>query len=217
MLGYSPGKPPGGLGAMVSGAPGLVGCALASQDAQAVYQQAQQQGMSVEAPLHFSRPVVLPEGTQEAAFSITRFAPGTLPGLEAFVCQHHTPALVWRAEWMHHPNGALGIQAISVVVADPQGAIHHYQRLLGGDAVPIPGGVSVIAKVAFNLITAATLAEQTAGLGGASTTGMLSLRVADPQATADYLQRQGIAYQWQDHRVLISPQLSGGTLLSFSH
>jgi hypothetical protein len=45
-----------------------------------------------------------------------------------FYCEHCTPELVWRPELHAHPNGACGIDAVGVAVAEP----HHRAALYSG-------------------------------------------------------------------------------------
>lgn len=72
-------------------------------------------------PIYFSRPVPLPEGkTGEAKFSVFRWPLDQRPGgMAIFACQHHTRETVWLPELMKHANGAVAIEAIEIVAADP--------------------------------------------------------------------------------------------------
>lgn len=68
-------------------------------------------GLTAGEPFTFSRPARRADGTEgEARFS-TVFTPG-FPELGLFLCQHHTPDLVWDPERPPHPNGASEIEGV---------------------------------------------------------------------------------------------------------
>jgi catechol 2,3-dioxygenase-like lactoylglutathione lyase family enzyme len=53
------------------------------------------------------------------------------PGLSADLCDFPTPAIIRRPEWLVHPNTAMGIVSLSVVLDNPETAINSYNRLFG--------------------------------------------------------------------------------------
>jgi len=55
------------------------------------------------------------------------------PAGRVYFCQHLTPDLVWREEWLSHPNGFCGIAGMSVQDPDPEREAARYAALAGGD------------------------------------------------------------------------------------
>ena len=54
-----------------------------------------------------------------------------------FMCQHHTPDVVWREDYLHQPNDALGIAEV-IGIADDLGRIEDAYRVMLGDRVGAP-------------------------------------------------------------------------------
>lgn len=49
----------------------------------------------------------------QARFSVTNLAARTTPGAQVFLCQHHTPELVWLPGLQRHANTATAIAAVA--------------------------------------------------------------------------------------------------------
>ncbi len=102
-------------------------------------------GVSASDPVEFSRPVALPEGPRDASFRVVNIDDAHAGG-RVFFCHHHTPELVWRGEWQHHPNGATGIAEFTISCDDPQAIAAPFVRLFGASAQhPIAGGLVLMA------------------------------------------------------------------------
>lgn len=96
---------------------GIAGLALRTSSAAEFHELASESGLEPDRPLDFDRRVG--EAGCRARFSIVRLPAETLPPLSLFACQHHTPDLVWLADYMIHPNCVTGIAAVAF--ADPVG------------------------------------------------------------------------------------------------
>lgn len=105
-------------------------------------------GVGAGEAFDFSRPVDLPGGAQEARFAIAMLAPGALPGLYAFVCQQFTPHVVWRPDFLDHPNGARAVAGLWGVAPDPAALAAAWRRLVGDAAVLTAEGLEVSAGTA---------------------------------------------------------------------
>jgi catechol 2,3-dioxygenase-like lactoylglutathione lyase family enzyme len=95
---------------------GLAALALATDDARGFHDELAADGIAVDPPVDFSRPVKLGNGTLDAAFRITQLAPEATPAGKVFACQHFTRELVWRPEYRKHANQALGLAGVAAVV-----------------------------------------------------------------------------------------------------
>lgn len=99
---------------------GLSGLVLASADADATHARLGRAGLPALAPLEFSRPIDLGDGTDAAAtFRIVRLARDRFPAGRVYFCQHLTPELVWRPEWLTHANGFSAIAGLTIESPDP--------------------------------------------------------------------------------------------------
>ena len=69
------------------------------------------EGWHTSDPIEFSRPVRLEDGSEQPA-TFRVMAIDDAPGARYFACEHRTPELLWRPEWMAHANGARAIGAM---------------------------------------------------------------------------------------------------------
>lgn len=99
---------------------GLNGLVFRADDADTVTASLTNAGLPAQPPLSFSRPVRLPNGAQaNARFRTVRFDTGTFGSTRVYFCEHFTPELVWRPEWLHHENGALDIARVIIQAVQP--------------------------------------------------------------------------------------------------
>ncbi len=183
---------------------GLLGLALATDDAEAAYRGLRRVG--AQAPKTLGRLIELPEGTVDARFSLVHLPPAAAPGLGAFVCQHLTPEKVRRPTWLIHANGAQALAGMTVVVEDPGSAAPAYEKLLGADRVD-RREEEFLARLG-----GAVVRFQAPGAGSAS----LSLAVADTETTARCLSAAGVAFARPDDGSLrVPPEAATGVALTF--
>ncbi len=113
---------------------GMMRFALASPDAAAAGARLRAGGIAASEPQSLKRILELPEGDVEPAFTLVHLPDEALPGLPLFVCQHLTPGLLRRPEWLRHPNGATGITSITAVADNPAEWFERYRRIFGSGA-----------------------------------------------------------------------------------
>jgi hypothetical protein len=119
---------------LAAGGEGMLRFALGSPDAAAAAARLRDGGVGAGAPQSLKRLLELPEGAVEPAFTLVHLSDDALPGLPLFVCQHLTPQLLRRPEWLRHPNGATGIASITAVVDRPADWFDRYRRIFGAGA-----------------------------------------------------------------------------------
>ena len=100
---------------------GPFGLAFKTDDAYGAAAEFEAAGIAVGGALDFVRPVELPGGTQDARFTVARTRTDATPGAMLFVCQHHTPDVVWRSDYLNQPNDALGLAEVIGVADDRVG------------------------------------------------------------------------------------------------
>src|SRR5690606_14760769 len=109
---------------------------LGTDDAVAAHAALAASGFNPSEPQSLKRELELPEGTVLPAFALVHLPPEATPHTSMFLCQHLTPELLRRPEWLVHPNGADHLSAVVVVVEDPVALELAYERLFGpGSAV----------------------------------------------------------------------------------
>jgi hypothetical protein len=122
------------LRAVLAEREGPYGLALKSDDAHSVAEAFEAAGIAAGGALAFVRPVELPDGSQDACFTVARTQAGASPGAWLIVCQHHTPELVWREDYLEQPNGAMGLAEV-IGIADDLSAVEDAYGMIFGERV----------------------------------------------------------------------------------
>jgi len=130
--GYTPPRPDISLAKF---APGLNGLVLRMDDADELFAQLTAAGLPVVEPMSFSRPVELPTGVEDARFRTIRFQTGFLENIRFYFCQHLTPQLVWRDEWLTHENSAADVVRVVLVAEDASRLAKLFATICGADRV----------------------------------------------------------------------------------
>ena len=105
---------------------GLNGLVIRTDNADATFARLIETGFSALPPGEFSRPVTIDGETHDARFRTVRFQLETFAGGRVYFCQHLTPELVWRPEWLGHPNGFCGIDRFVIESPDARAAVQNY-------------------------------------------------------------------------------------------
>ena len=179
---------------------GFAGFAFATDDANGAHDELVHAGIAADTALDFSRPVILPEGTRDAAFRIVQMPPAATPGCRTFICQHFTRDVVWRPEYVNHPLGVTGLAGIAVVTGDVEGTANAYAKLLDSPPQPIAegkrvdtssGGVPI--AIAGPQRLGARLKDVALPVRQGPLLAALFFRVADRAVAADVLGRSGFS------------------------
>jgi hypothetical protein len=211
--------PPGDTGRpeIMAAPEGLNGLVFASEDAAATHAALVAAGVAINKPMQFTRPVALPEGAQDATFR-TAHLQARASGLgRLYFCQHLTRDLVWRDEWRHHANGALGVARAVIAAADPAGLGALFATMFGADAVrAIEGGCTLAAGLArFDIVTPETVAARFGaaapdGGGRSEYMAALTLRTLSLQMAA-----AATGFPLVSGRVVVPASEAFGTALEF--
>ncbi len=141
---------------------GLNGLVFGTDDSASVYAALDAAGVPVEPPLEFSRPVELAGGARDATFRTVRLKPGGVSSGRIYFCHHFTRNLVWRDEWRHHANGAIGVTRAVIAARDPSVLGALFARMFGDDAIrrSASGCSLAVGLSRFDVITMDALADQ---------------------------------------------------------
>lgn len=116
--------------------PGLNGLVFRSDDAPATHARLIAAGFDPQEPIILERPVEIEGETRQARFHNVRMKMEEFPAGRVYFCQHLTPDLVWRGEWLTHPNGFAGLAEIAIHSLDPEREARAYAMLAESTAEP---------------------------------------------------------------------------------
>ena len=201
---------------------GPAGLALKTDDAEGAAVEFMAVGIAAGDALDFARPVELPDGTRDARFTVARVRSDASPGTSLFVCQQHTPDVVWREDFLEQPNGATGLAEL-IGVADDLVAIEQAYEVIFGDRVQrSDDAVTIAADLAtISFLTPAALTRRFGPLAAPVSTPTprlagLCFAVGDLGQAKDVLRRNGVPWTACGSSVLVAPQQACGTLILFS-
>jgi hypothetical protein len=113
---------------------GLHLLALSTADPLAEHDRLEREGFSPDPPVHLRRAIELADGmASEARFTVLRLPPQQMPEGRIQMVTHHTEEAVWQSRWLDHHNGVVSLQAVLIVVGDPQEAAERFGRFAGRD------------------------------------------------------------------------------------
>ncbi len=201
---------------------GLMGVAFASADAAASRAAFLARGVAAQEPRALERDLELPEGAVRPRFRLVHTPPEATPAMPAFVCEHLTPDLIRRPEWLAHANGARRIVAVTTVVADPPALAPAYARTFGAGAVTLTDAVLTL-RLGETALTFASpddfdLLYEGVGAGAAEPpyVAALTLAVADIARAAAVLDDAGIpTYGASAQALIVAPERAAGVVLEF--
>lgn len=117
---------------MMEEAPGLWGIALRGS-AEAAFRFWTSLGLDVAAPASLSRAVEVAGRSERARFQITMLARAPEVPFLIFCCEQLTPQFVWQPDRPPHPNGALTLKEVVLIVEDDR-AQRQFELILGRSA-----------------------------------------------------------------------------------
>jgi hypothetical protein len=201
-------------------AEGMSMLALHSTDSHAEAARFRAADIGAYAPFDFGRDAVLPDGrTARVGFSLAFATDPAMPGIAFFTCQQrHPPELFWKAEYQHHPNGALRV--VEVVMSAPEPAQHRafLERLTESVGEFAPGRLTI--GEFGDRITVLGPSEIARRLPCVVADGpprfcAARVAVADLDVTRRVLTNNGVAFEVVDNALLIPPAASHGLALEF--
>jgi len=201
---------------------GLMGLALATDDAGACAAALHASGIAAEGPKQLKRLLELPEGTVVPEFALVHPAPDAVPGLRTFVCSHLTPDLIRRKDWLVHPNGATALLGMTIAVDQPRSLVPAWRRLLGDNGIRADGAAMLVETGMGRLLfaTPETLSARYRGVaplpGHARPWAVaMSLGVADLARCERLLRDNGFTPVRLGDGIALSPAATGGLFLEF--
>ena len=150
----------------IMGSPlGLDGLVFGTEDATATYEALKRIEVPIDPPQQFSRPVEAGGETHDAVFRTTRLPRSASAAGRLYFCQHLTRDLVWRDEWRHHANGAVGVARAVIAAEEPEILGGLFAHMFGPNTVrAIDDGCSLILGLSrFDVVNPGALWEMFGG------------------------------------------------------
>ncbi|HEV3395567.1 MAG TPA: VOC family protein [Xanthobacteraceae bacterium] len=122
---------------------GLHLVAFAVADAAAAHARLGASGFRMRPLVKMQRPVDTEGGPAVAAFAIARVEPGVMPEGRIQILTHRTEQAVWQPRWLTHPNAAVALTDVLIVVADVEEVAQRFVRFTGRPATANPAGRAI--------------------------------------------------------------------------
>jgi hypothetical protein len=133
--------------------------AFAVADAAGAHRRLRESSFRVRPLVDMQRPVDMVEKLGTAAFTVARLEPGEMAEGRIQLLTHRTEHMVWQPRWLSHPNGAVGLTSVVIVVGDLNEAGQRFERLTGRRARASSLAQSFeLDRGSVDLVTASTFA-----------------------------------------------------------
>lgn len=198
---------------------GLHIVAFGTPDAQAASRSLRDRGIAASEPRILERPIEDSGREELARFDIVDFPPDLVPELYSFAIQHRTRHLLWKPELLQHPNGATGLQAITVAVADPRAFAERLAGVLGAEVERGEGEGTLSLRLtagAVHVTDARTLAATfpAASVAPPFVAGM-TLATGDLGATEAFLKGNGVELERRGDSLVVTAAAACGAFIGF--
>lgn len=211
-----------GLNDFIKHREGLLKIASRSSEMEVTAQHLADSGFDPAPVQDLARLLEMPEGDVKPAFKLTHLPAEKTPGLSTFFCQHLTPDLVWRKEWLEHANGAKTVYAYTILHYDPAALAGTYEKMFGHPACQQEGRLIVETgggKLVF--CDPEYLDQLHPGLNWAGpkedgTMVAATITVGETAVTAAVLEKNGVPFERrEDGSILVQPDQAHGMGICF--
>jgi hypothetical protein len=206
----------------LNGREGLMGLALATSDEDSCAAQLRAAGIDAGPPTVLKRELETPEGTELPEFGLVMLPPASTPAIPAFVCQHRTPGLVRRPQWMRHANRATEIVSLTVAVDDPVAVAFGWLPIFGPERIKTTNLMTVLetgrGNIRFTTRTdLAQLYPAMAPLPGHALPWIAALKVAvaDKARCRDHLRFANVLALKTGKGCIVPPEEANGVIIEF--
>jgi len=193
------------LAAALARYPGLHLAAFAVADAAATHRRLGEAGFRMQTLVSMQRPADTEQGPDIAVFTLARLVPGQMPEGRIQMLTHRTEHTVWQPRWLHHPNGARALTALTIAVADADEAAARFARFTGRPAARSTDGVTIaLDRGRIELVTADAFGRRFPELTIPSLPfmGACTIAVESLEAAEAALRRGGIAARRDRERLV---------------
>jgi hypothetical protein len=194
---------------------GLNGLVFRDWENASTYALMLKNGVPVQEPRSFHRPVELEDGSiaGDARFTTTRLVARTGFDGRTYFCQHDTPDLVWRDPWRAHPNGVTEIARVVIAAADPARPMTVLNAMFG----TVQGHKLPLAKAVVEAVPHAALGPLLPEAGGRGDyLALIGFRVRSLAATEALFTANGVAFTKAAGKLGVAPAAAMNVALEFT-
>lgn len=208
---------------MVATYEGLHIVAIGSGEADAAYAEFQEAGAPVEAPRALERDAAFGPGdkeTRRAKFRNMYVERAKFTEGRFIFIEHLTRDVLWQPHLLDHPNGALGIDAVYFVVADPEATAKKFAPLFSDRIERFPGAVKLeLDRGTMWLTQEAEWHKRVPGsfVPPVPSPAGFGIRVASIDVTRKYLEANGVPVQagMSASQLWVAPEHACGAAIQF--
>lgn len=167
-------------------------------------------GLAIPGIAWLERPIETASGDATARFA--RIPMPDAPEGRIQLIRHLTPELLWQPDTLDHPNRAVALEEVVLVVADPEQTAGRFARLVGVDATASPGGVVLAlprGRVRF------TAGEAFPGVAAPALPFIAGVAIRTDDGAAALRRIAGAVAREVPGGVLVPPEHAGGAALLF--
>ena len=202
---------------------GLHIVAIGSGEADAAYAEFQKAGAPVEAPRALERDAAFGPGdkeTRRATFRNMYVERAKFTEGRFIFIEHLTRDVLWQPHLLDHPNGALGIDAVYFVVADPEATVQKFAPLFSDRIERFPGVIKLeLDRGTMWLTQEAEWRKRVPGslVPPVPSPAGFGIRVASIDATRKYLEANGVPVQagMSASQLWVAPEHACGAAIQF--
>jgi catechol 2,3-dioxygenase-like lactoylglutathione lyase family enzyme len=208
---------------MVSRYEGMHIVALRCGEADAAYAEFKARGLPIEAPRALERDAAFGPGdkeTRRAKFRNMYIDRQKVTEARFIYLEHMTPDVLWQPHLLDHPNGALSIDAVYFVVADPEETAKKFAPLFSDRIERFPGVIRLTLDRGTMWLTQEV--EWRKRVPGSFVPPVPSpagfgIRVASIDATRKYLEANGVPVQagMSASQLWVAPEHACGAAIQF--
>lgn len=205
---------------------GLAGVAVGTKSAQGNYDEMLKNGLTPQPLKGLTRNFELAEGWVQPKFSLCFPQEKDITGLMHVVCcQHLTPELTRKPEFLIHPNGVTGVISLVGRIDNPDAVEAAQKKLLGEDAVERTGDSITLTLPNGQYIELLSCDEYDTTYGEESKSleninsylGVIKLNVSNITQTRHTLTENKIPFKViQDKQIRVHADYACGVVLEFS-
>ncbi len=208
---------------MVARYEGLHIVAIGCGNADAAYAEFRKAGAPVEAPRALERDAAFGPGdreTRRAKFRNMYVERGGFDEGRFIFIEHLTRDVLWQPHLLDHPNGALGMEAIYFVVADPEATAKKFAPLFSERIERLPGVVKLtLDRGTLWLTQEKQWRERVPGsfVPPVPSPAGFGIRVQSIEATRRYLESQGVKVHagMGASQIWVAPEDACGAAIQF--
>ena len=204
---------------------GLMGVAFGTDSAEENHNEMVKNGLNPKELKYLGRNFELPEGWVQPRFALCFPNDEDITGLmHVVLCQHLTPELIRKPEYLIHPNRVVGVDSMWGVIEDIDQVESAQQRLLGKEAVQRVGEGLLLTTPSDQTIHLLSKDEYEKRFGDLSKPapngektylGAITLKVDDLTKTKQCLENNNIPFEHSDDEIQVAADFTCGVVMTF--